>query len=250
MLTPFICTGSKSIDWLLGGGIRKGMVTDVFGESGTGKTQLSFTLCANAIRSLPENEMKRILFVDTVGTFRPERISEIAEKKQNYRVGRDLLSKILYVRALSTFDQINATEKILDIKPLLVVIDSVTALFSEEFKGAARHLALMNFLHELSLVAINSGCAVLITNMVRNISDPAMPPQGGLNIDEQKGVVKASYPLHQREFMERSISTYAHIRLRFEIVNLQRAIFKASLIQPTTKQKVHFSITSKGISDI
>ena len=86
--------------------------------------------------------------------------------------------------------------------------------------------------------------------MVRNISDPAMPRQGGLNIDEQKGVVKASYPLHQREFMERSISIYAHIRLRFEIVNLQRSIFKASLIQPTTKQKVHFSITSKGISDI
>jgi len=37
MLTPFICTGSKSIDWLLGGGVRKGMVTMYLEKAGLAK---------------------------------------------------------------------------------------------------------------------------------------------------------------------------------------------------------------------
>ncbi len=46
-MTAIIHTGSMSIDRLLGGGIRTGMVTDIFGQSGTGKSQLCFMLCAS-----------------------------------------------------------------------------------------------------------------------------------------------------------------------------------------------------------
>ena len=40
-----ISTGSKSFDDLLGGGIETKAVTEVYGEFGTGKTQLCHTLC-------------------------------------------------------------------------------------------------------------------------------------------------------------------------------------------------------------
>ena len=65
-----------SIDRLLGGGIRTGMVTDIFGQSGTGKSQLCFMLCASYAKYSKQEDT--ILFIDTAGTFRPERISEIA----------------------------------------------------------------------------------------------------------------------------------------------------------------------------
>ena len=126
-LTAIIHTGSISIDRLLGGGIRTGMVTDIFGQSGTGKSQLCFMLCANYAKYSTQEDT--ILFIDTAGTFRPERISEIAgtEKRNN------MLNKIIFVRALSTTDQINAIERIPDINARLVIIDTATSLFSDEF---------------------------------------------------------------------------------------------------------------------
>src|SRR3712207_3137434 len=91
-----ISTGSKALDGLLGGGIHTGMITDIYGESGSGKSQLCFTLCANCAR-----DAVTTLFIDTAGTFRPERIVEISGSQLS-------LEKITYVRALTTIDQMNA----------------------------------------------------------------------------------------------------------------------------------------------
>jgi RecA/RadA recombinase len=79
-LKVIISTGSTSIDSLLFGGIRSGMVTDLYGQSGTGKSQLCFTVCANCAEYVSREET--IMFVDTTGNFRPERIEEIAAYKK------------------------------------------------------------------------------------------------------------------------------------------------------------------------
>jgi len=83
-----VSTGSRSLDSILGGGIRSGMVTDFFGRSGTGKSQLCFTICANYAKEI--NPGESILFIDTTGNFRPERIQEIASGKGE----KDVLRKI------------------------------------------------------------------------------------------------------------------------------------------------------------
>ena len=222
-MTAIIHTGSISIDRLLGGGIRTGIVTDIYGQSGAGKSQLCFTLCANYAKHSRQED--RILFIDTVGTFRPERISEIAGSRKSNTV----LNKIMFVRALSIQDQINAIGLIPDINPRLVIIDTATSLFSYEFRGAARHLELMNYIHRISLAAINFDCAVVITNMVRDIA--------------------LTNSFQQREFMEASLSIYIHMKLKLEIIDLEKSLFGASLIQPIQKDRVLFNITSKGISD-
>src|SRR5438067_12816076 len=116
------------------------MVTDIYGQSGAGKSQLCFTLCANYAKHSRQED--RILFIDTVGTFRPERISEIAGSRKSNTV----LNKIMFVRALSIQHQINAIGLIPDINPRLVIIDTATSLFSYESRGAARHLELMNYI--------------------------------------------------------------------------------------------------------
>src|SRR5919202_1319329 len=170
-----IHTGSTSIDHLLGGGVHTGTVTDIYGQSGAGKSQLCFTLCANYAKHSRQED--RILFIDTVGTFRPERISEIAGRKSS-----TVLNKIMFVRALSVYDQINAIGLISNINPRLVIVDTATALISDEFRGPARHLILMNYVHKLSLAAINFDCAIVITNVIRDMPIRTLIDQGGNNL--------------------------------------------------------------------
>jgi RecA/RadA recombinase len=241
-----ISTGSLSLDGLLGGGIRTGLLTDVYGPSGTGKSQLCFSLCVNSAKYLKQKEM--IMFIDTVGTFRPERISEIARQERN----NEILDKIIFIRAFSTNDQINSLRKIYDIKPMLIIIDSATSLFSTEYRGAARHLVLMNHLHELSFAAINFDCAVVITNMVRNVPFVrTITDQGDNNVNKviKTTTTTTSNSYQQREFMGTSVSIYSHIKLRLEIVNSEKSIVRASLMQPTRRGQVSFRIISRGFSD-
>ena len=243
-MTTVIHTGSISIDRLLGGGIRTGIVTDIYGQNGAGKSQLCFTLCANHAKHSRQED--RVLFIDTVGTFRPERISEIAGSRKSNTV----LNKIMFVRAFSIYDQINAIGLIPNINPRLVIIDTATSLFSDELRGAARHLVLMNHVHRLSLAAINFDCAVVITNMVRDIPIRAtIMDQDSHNLAASIKNLTNSSQSQQREFMGASLSIYTHIKLKLEIINLEKSLFGASLMQPIQKDRVLFSITSKGISD-
>ena len=63
---------------MLGGGIEKGVVTMVYGESGTGKTQLCHTLCVSCqLWPLMGGFGEMALYIDAKGTFRPWRLHEI-----------------------------------------------------------------------------------------------------------------------------------------------------------------------------
>lgn len=76
-----LSTGSKELDTLLQGGIETGSITELFGEFRTGKTQLCHTLCVTC--QLPVDQgggEGKALYVDTEGTFRPERLMAIAER--------------------------------------------------------------------------------------------------------------------------------------------------------------------------
>ena len=65
-------TGLKKLDQFLGGGIKDGLVTSISGQNATGKTQLAFQICLGALHN-----GKEILFQDTTGEFRPERLVEM-----------------------------------------------------------------------------------------------------------------------------------------------------------------------------
>lgn len=225
-----ISTGSNAINSLLRGGVHTGMITDIYGESGSGKSQLCFTLCSNNAR-----EGLRTLFIDTAGTFRPERILEISGSQY-------ALEKITYIRALTTTGQSNATRKILEIQPDLVIVDTLTSLFSIEYSGPARHLAVMNYLHNLAILAIRSGCAVVVTNLVRT-APVTIIDQAGRNVAE------AIVPSHQREYLGSSVSIYSHMRIKLEIVDNTSSSFQAILIQPPGKESACFSIKVEGVSD-
>lgn len=66
---------------LLADGIETGSITEIFGEFRTGKTQLCHQLCVTCQLPLDQGGGEgKALYVDTEGTFRPQRLLAIAER--------------------------------------------------------------------------------------------------------------------------------------------------------------------------
>lgn len=166
-----ISTGSKAFDRLLGGGVETGCITELFGEYGSGKTQVAHSLAVNVVASDPEAQ---VIYIDTENTFRPERIIDMCNaKKIDYK---NALSRIRVARAYNSDHQMLLVEKIDELikkeklKAKLVVVDSLTAHFRAEFVGrgtlAERQQKLNRHMHELLKLADYHNLAVVVTNQV------------------------------------------------------------------------------------
>jgi DNA repair protein RadA len=177
----FISTGSKNLNGLLGGrGVETGALTEAYGAFGSGKTQLGLTLAVNV--QLPREQggaSGKAVYIDTEGTFRPERIRQIAEGAGANP--EKVLKNILVARAFNSDHQILLIDKINEMiregEPIkLVIIDSLTAHFRAEFAGrgqlADRQQKLNRYLHNLLKMAEQYNLAVYVTNQV--MANPAM----------------------------------------------------------------------------
>ncbi|XHG09121.1 Meiotic recombination protein dmc1 [Aspergillus wentii] len=172
-----ISTGSKQFDSILGGGFQSMSISEVFGEFRCGKTQLSHTMSVMA--QLPK-EMGgadgKVAYIDTEGTFRPERIAQIAER---FGVDPDSAQEnISYARALNSEHQLELLNTLSkefaagDYR--LLIIDSIMNCFRVDYCGrgelADRQQKLNQFLMKLAHMAEEFNVCVLMTNQVQ--SDP------------------------------------------------------------------------------
>jgi meiotic recombination protein DMC1 len=102
-----VTTGSTALNGILGGGVETGSITELFGEFRTGKTQLSHTLCVTSQLSYAVGGGQgKVIYLDTEGNFRSERIEAIAE-----RFGLDseqTLDNIIVCRVFSHEEQMGA----------------------------------------------------------------------------------------------------------------------------------------------
>eukprot|EP00771_Trimastix_marina_P001575 gnl/Trimastix_PCT/2655.p1 GENE.gnl/Trimastix_PCT/2655~~gnl/Trimastix_PCT/2655.p1 ORF type:complete len:346 (-),score=92.77 gnl/Trimastix_PCT/2655:20-1018(-) len=166
-------TGSKALDALLQGGIETGSITEIFGEFKTGKTQLCHTLCVTCQLPMDQGGGEgKALYIDTEGTFRPERLVATAAK---YGLdGQTVLDNVAYARAYNTDHQssllIQASAMMAEDRYALLVVDSATALYRTDFSGrgelSARQMHLGRFMRSLLRLADEYGIAVVITNQV------------------------------------------------------------------------------------
>ena len=177
----YLTTGSKEFDNLLGGrGVETKAITEAFGAYGSGKTQLGLSLAVNVQLPLEMGGGEgKAVYIDTEGTFRPERIRQIAEAKGMNP--ENVLKNIFVARAFNSDHQMllidRIGEMIKDGETIrLVVIDSLTAHFRAEFSGrgqlADRQQKLNKYLHNLMKIAEQFNLAVYVTNQV--MSNPAM----------------------------------------------------------------------------
>ena len=170
-----ITTGSKGVDELIGGGIETQAITEVFGEFGSGKSQISHELAVTV--QLPKEKGGldgECVFIDTENTFRPERVEQIAD---TFGLDREeVLRKIHIARAFNSSHQILMAEKINELiqsgcNVRLVIVDSLMSHFRAEYVGreslAVRQQKLNQHLHTLQQVANTYNVAVFLTNQVQ-----------------------------------------------------------------------------------
>src|ERR687883_777829 len=124
-------TGSGALDDLLLGGIETQAVTEFYGEFGSGKSQICHTLCTTARQPVESGGLgANTIYIDTEGTFRPERVQEIA-RSRGYDSTQILKSiAVCKVYNSSHLELIikNLGKYVDDFKAKLVIIDSIISL--------------------------------------------------------------------------------------------------------------------------
>ena len=166
-----ISTGSKAVDDLMEGGFETNSLVECFGQYGSGKTQVAHQLCVNVQKQHPDSV---VVYIDTEGTFRPERIIQFAKGAD--MDPQDALRHIKVAKAYNSDHQMLLAEQVedlitkqkLDIK--LVIVDSLTAHFRAEFIGrgtlAERQQKINKHMRTLAKLADLHNLCVYVTNQV------------------------------------------------------------------------------------
>ncbi|MCH8914260.1 MAG: AAA family ATPase [Thaumarchaeota archaeon] len=213
-----ISTGLQKLDEFLSGGIPNGVIVDIFGGNGTGKTLLLLQLSINSIKNGGD-----VLYLDTTGGFRPERILEI-QKQSKKQI--NFLEKITVSRITNTSEQIKSLKNFERKDFSLIVIDNITDLFSYEYKRDEsifeKNSLFIKYMHELSKFAIAKKIPIIVSNMIRTI--------------EGKEV----------ENMKSAIDPYTHIKIH---LSKSSSKFKGKIYWALNGEYFFYKIHVLGLSD-
>ena len=199
-----------TLDDLISNIIKNGTITDIFGFRGTGKTQMSLQIALN-----PLTNGKKVLFIDTTAEFRPERFLQIIK---NRNLDDTLLNQLQVARITNTTEQIELTDKIKKLDDvMLVIVDNVTDLFSFEYSKKEQfnlqQKKFMNYMHNLSQLAIHKEIPIVITNQLMTANNT------------------------EYEKMSSSISNYTHQKIKLE---KQKNHYKGIIMSAFSKKTEFF----------
>ncbi|MDR0912851.1 MAG: DNA repair and recombination protein RadB [Methanobrevibacter sp.] len=175
---------NSTIDSILGGGIEKGTITQIYGPPASGKTNIALTLAVEVSKN-----SRKVLYIDTEGGISIERVKQIA--KDNFDVVAENLivfepksfkSQQMDLRAIEHW--LNDNHDDVD----LIVIDSIVALYrsnekaiKESNRDMGKQIALLTRLSREYPIAI------LITNQIYSSFDSEgnnnnISPVGGFTL--------------------------------------------------------------------
>jgi DNA repair protein RadA len=171
-------TGSRALDELLLGGIETQAVTEFYGEFGSGKSQICHTLAAIAPQPKESGGLNGgVIYIDTEGTFRPERLNQIARARElepSHVLKNVAVCKVYNSSHLELIIK-DLGKYVNDFNAKLVIIDSIISLHRAEFAGrgtlADRQQRLNGLLHKVIRLAEIFNIAVVITNQVQSSPD-------------------------------------------------------------------------------
>ena len=172
----YVAIGSAGLDGLLEGGLEGGAITLLFGEAGTGKTNVCLQVARNVA-----SQGKKVIYVDTEGVSL-ERLKQIAGEEYE-----EVMKNILFFEPHNFDDQ----EKIVDkavrlaessLEVGVIILDSATIHYrltrNDEEKGTRKSLSTQ--LTKLLGVARNKGMPILLTSQVyTDIEKGTLEPLGG-----------------------------------------------------------------------
>lgn len=155
-----VSTGSEPIDELLEGGIEKGVITNIYGESGTGKT----AFCIQASAEVAANGGK-VAYIDTEGGFSPERMKQIGGETSLENIV--IKNPVEFSQQEETVEELEAMVESEEID--LIVVDSAVSLYRLKVDGenaSEVNQRLSQQLSELSKIARKHSIPIMITNQV------------------------------------------------------------------------------------
>jgi DNA repair protein RadA/Sms len=148
---PRITTGSAELDRVLGGGLIPGSMVLIVGDPGIGKSSLTLRVCANEAR-----DGRKVLYVTG------------EESVQQVRMRADRIDAVSETLMVVSETNLEVIEKhILDLKPDVLVIDSIQTVFRPDIQSAPGSVSqVRECAVEILRVAKTNGIAAFIVGHV------------------------------------------------------------------------------------
>ena len=146
-----ISTGIDEMDRVLGGGIVRGSLTLLGGDPGIGKSTLLLQVCRNLA-----NDDKKVLYISGEESLKQVRMR--AERLSGFK--KEVL-------LLCETDILTQADRIREVKPDMVVIDSVQTMFSPDISSAAGSVSQVREVTSVLMqIAKSEGIAVFLVGHV------------------------------------------------------------------------------------
>ena len=187
-----ISTGSKNFDELLGGGFEVNAITEIYGEFGSGKTQICHTSSVTVQKRRSEGGLEGgVIYIDTENTFRPERIVSISKLRNMEHI--KVLENIIVAKAFNSAHQeliIQEIGNIIESKNIkLLILDSAISHYRAEYLGrgtlSERQQKINKLMHTLLRISETYQIATILTNQIQAVpdtifGDPFKPAGGNI----------------------------------------------------------------------
>jgi len=177
MVERKISAGSYDLNKWLFGGYERDIISVIYGDSGTGKT--NFCLLAAVSQAKKGN---KVIYIDTEGGFSTERIKQIVPEEYE-----KVLENILILKPTNFNEQKKAFEELLKYlkdEISLIVVDGMTILYRLEFAAAREkdsgkengeiqkiNSELVKQMRTLAEIARKRNIPVIVTNQVYRWED-------------------------------------------------------------------------------
>ena len=194
-----VSTGLPSLDAVLRGGVEPGMVTELAGVAGAGKTQMCLSLAVEAHMG-----GTGVVYVDAETTYSSSRLVEIATQRYpdtfaGSEEGAQALTEAVTVYRVGSSSELMAAlegleDKIVETEAGLVIIDSVAALIKQDFDASslvARQEMLSRMASLLKWLASVFSIPIVVTNHISLHSHGIAAATGNRNQGHVAGFIPA-----------------------------------------------------------
>jgi DNA repair protein RadB len=216
-----VSVGCTTLDTLLRGGLQPGILTLIYGEPGTGKTNICILAsCTNASKE------KKVVYITSEGVSQ-ERLRQVCKKKN-----KKPLENILFFSPENLEEQEKIIEKALKIRCLLLVIDTINKFYRLQLstdKDAADR-SLTRQMVTLQLAAKKRQIPIILTGQVYQNETGVKPFANRIISPLAKTIIQ----LKKQEYQN------THESEPREAIVIKHPYYK-------TKEKIRFFITAQGL---
>ncbi|MBN1389828.1 MAG: DNA repair and recombination protein RadB [Candidatus Thermoplasmatota archaeon] len=221
--------GCGSIDRILGGGMESSAITQLYGEGGSGKTNVCLQVTRNVVKA-----GQKVIYIDTEGVSM-ERFMQICGGDEYYR---DLSREILFFQPMSSsqlHDAVLNTVKLAsrDLHIGLVVLDSATVFYRMNLgsnKDEENRRDIGNVILELMGISRKQDIPVIITTQVyQNMGPGDIRPIGGHSLAHNCKVIMKLEKLGEGGYRKATVTKHRSM---------------------PTGEAVLFKLTGDGVEDL